>query len=74
MSEKTSGKLVIKSFVNHSAEDSKGRRSGRWVTLLTEHGLDKENAQLVARDFATNNPTFKEMQAEFLPYSQHIYI
>jgi len=74
MSEKTSGKLVIKSFVNHSAEDSKGRRSGRWVILLTEHGLDKENAQLVARDFASNNPTFKELHAQFLPYPQHIYI
>jgi hypothetical protein len=77
VSERTSGKLVIKAFVNHSTDDSHGRRSGRWVTLFTEHGLDKERAQEVARDFAINNPTFttmsSQLHAQFLPYPQHIY-
>jgi len=74
VSERTSGKLVIKAFVNHSPDDSHGRRSGRWVTLMTEHGLDKDRAHEVAKDFAINNPMFKEMHAQFLPYPQHIHI
>jgi hypothetical protein len=74
VSERTSGKLVIKTFINHSPDDSHGRRSGRWVTLMTEHGLDNERAQVVAKDFAINNPMFKEMHAQFLPYPQHVYI
>jgi len=78
VTDKISGKLVIKTFINHSPDDAHGRRSGRWVTLMTEHGLDKDRAQEVARDFAINNPTFtttfNELHAQFLPYPQHVYI
>ena len=78
VSERTSGKLVIKAFINHSTDDAHGRRSGRWVTLMTENGLDKARAQEIARDFAFNNPTFtttfNQLHAQFLPYPQHIHI
>jgi hypothetical protein len=76
MSDKVSGKLVIKTFINHSTEDANGRRSGRWVTLFTEHGLDKERAQEVAKEFINNNILFvsDRLHSQFLPYPQHIYI
>lgn len=76
MSDKISGKLVVKVFVNHNATDEHGRRSGRWVTLMTEHGLDNERAQEVAKQFVENNAKFPmdRLHAQFLPYPQHVYI
>ena len=77
MSDKISGKLVIKTFVNFSLADEHGRRSGRWVTLMTEHGLDNQRAQEVAKQFVDNNATYatvETLHAQFIPYPQHVYM
>jgi|LauGreDrversion4_2_1035121.scaffolds.fasta_scaffold98846_2 hypothetical protein len=76
MIERTSGKLVIKTYINHNQPDQHGRQSGKWVTLMTQHGLSYEEADTAGREFIKNNERFSgtELFAQWMPYAQHVYL
>ena len=75
MIERTSGKLVIKTHVSLSPVDQHGRQSGKWVTLMTQHGLSYEEADTAGREFIKNNERFTDqIFAQWIPYAQHVYL
>lgn len=75
MIDRTSGKLVIKTYVNLSQPDQHGRQSGKWVTLMTQHGLSYEEADTAGREFIKNNERLTiQLYAQWIPYPQHVYL
>ena len=75
MIDRTSGKLVIRTYVNHNQPDQHGRQTGKWVTLMTQHGLSYEEADTASKQFIENNERLsKELFAQWIPYPQHIYL
>lgn len=75
MSDNINGKLVIKTYVNTSAVDQHGRQSGKWVTLMTQHGLNYEEAEFAGREFTKNNERLTvQLYVQWIPYPQHVYL
>jgi hypothetical protein len=85
--EETIGKLAVKLYINTKPEDKHGRQTGKWVTLMTEHGLTQPEAKQAADQFMMYNSQLRavgidtggnrrshELHAEWTPYMQHIYI
>lgn len=72
----TNGKLVVKTYINHTAPDIHGRQHGRWVTLLTQHGLSYDEAEAAGKQFAELNAKFnnEELYAQWIPYPKPIYL
>lgn len=72
----TIGKLVIKTHIQTGAADQHGRAANKWVTLFTQHGLARDEADAAAAQFKENNPHLRHMThamyAEWIAYPAHV--
>jgi Xaa-Pro aminopeptidase len=70
------GKLVIKAYIALKPTDELGRQFGKWATVLTQHGLDYDRANVAATDFIAINSHLgtNGISATFVPYTKGIYL
>lgn len=69
------GKLIIKAYVLLKPVDEHGREVGKWVTVLTQHALNLESADLAATEFISLNSHLGTcgINATFVPYPTNIF-